>query len=83
LRGRKVTKQDFERFDLILAMDEQNKADLEALRPNNNDTPVTLMMSFAPDTGVSEVPDPYYTGDFDHALDLIEAASKGLLQSLN
>lgn len=83
LRGRKVSAKDFEAFDLILAMDTQNQADLEALRPMGNQTPVKLMMAFAPDLGTDEIPDPYYTGDFDQALDLIEAASKALLQTLD
>ena len=82
LRGRKVTREDFERFDLILAMDAQNQADLEALRPVGNTTHVHLMMDFAPEMGVRHVPDPYYTGEFDRALDLIEVASDGLLKTL-
>ena len=82
LRARKVSAQDFERFDLILAMDTQNQLDLEDLRPVGNDTPVKLMMDFAPDTGIKDVPDPYYTDACDHALDLIENASDALLKTL-
>ena len=63
-------------------MDQQNLADIEAFRPDGSATPVRLMMDFAPDAGVSEVPDPYYTGDFDEALDLIEAAAKGVLATV-
>ena len=83
LRGRKVTAQDFEIFDLILAMDEQNQSDLEAMRPMANDTPVKLIMQYAPEAGATEVPDPYYTGDFEQALDLIETASDALLKELS
>lgn len=83
LRGRKVTADDFDNFDLILAMDAQNQDDLEALRPKGNATPVKLIMDFAPNLGTDEVPDPYYTGDFDHALDLIETAAEALLQSFD
>lgn len=74
LRARQVTVQDFHDFDLILAMDEKNLADLEAMRPTAARAEVKLLMDYAPDTGVREVPDPYYTRDFDGALDLIEAA---------
>ena len=79
LRARQFSGADFEAFDLILAMDRQNLADIEALRPKGSTTPVRLMMDFAPDAPVREVPDPYYTGDFEEALDLIERAVHGLL----
>ncbi|WP_050929329.1 low molecular weight protein-tyrosine-phosphatase [Aestuariivita boseongensis] len=82
LRARQITGQDFSRFDLIIVMDDTNRADVEALRPAGNDTPVRLFTDFAPDTGMDHVPDPYYTRDFDGALDLIEAAAQGLKSHL-
>ena len=82
LRARKVTADDFTRFDLILAMDRANLSNLEAMRPAGNATPVRLFLDYAPDAGVAEVPDPYYTGDFDGALDLIEIAADGLIAQL-
>jgi Protein-tyrosine-phosphatase len=82
LRARQITVLDFEGFDLIIAMDEANLRDIERLRPSDSETPVTLMMSYAPQTGERAVPDPYYTRDFDEALDLIEAAATGLLATL-
>jgi protein-tyrosine phosphatase len=79
LRARPLTRDDFARFDLILAMDAANLRDIEAMRPEGSATPVMLFMDNAPETGVTEVPDPYHTRDFDQALDLIEAASRGLI----
>ncbi|SPJ24883.1 low molecular weight protein-tyrosine-phosphatase [Palleronia abyssalis] len=81
LRARQVTPADFDRFDLILAADPQNLADLEAMRPPGNLTPIELFAPYAngPDT---EVPDPYHTRDFDGALALIERASDGLIAQL-
>lgn len=78
LRARQVTGGDFHRFDLILCMDADNVAATEALRPDGNATPVRLLTDFAPQTGATHVPDPYYTRDFDAALDLIETAAEGL-----
>ncbi len=77
LRARQVVPADFARFDLLIAMDPQNRADLETLRPDGSDTPLRLL---APYAGGDEeaVPDPYYTRDFDGALDLIERAVAGL-----
>lgn len=82
LRARQISSADFEEFDLILAMDRQNQTDIEELRPAGNVTPVQLMTSFDPRLEV-EVPDPYYTGDFEEALDLIEAAANALLTELD
>lgn len=81
LRARQAEAADFTRFDLIVAMDRENAADLEALRPPGNATPVRLMTGFAPGAG-PDVPDPYFTRDFEAALDLITRAARGLLETL-
>ena len=82
LRARQFTSADFHQFDLIIGMDSDNCKGIEALRPPENDTPVRLFTDFAPETGMDHVPDPYYTRDFDQTLDLVEAASRGLLRDL-
>ncbi|MBB1076105.1 low molecular weight phosphotyrosine protein phosphatase [Rhodoferax sp. 4810] len=82
-RSRQVTAQDFERFDLILAMDEANLASLKRLAPPETDGKLRLLLSFAAELGMTEVPDPYF-GDqagFERVLDLIEAGVKGLIAS--
>lgn len=76
LRARQFTSQDFTAFDLIVAMDRQNKTDIERLRPAGNDTPVRLLAE-------TDVPDPYYTREFDAALNMIEAAAKRLLDDIS
>lgn len=82
LRARQVSPADFGRFDLILAMDESNLANLEAIRPEDARAELRLFTDYAPKAGAIEVPDPYYTRDFDGALDLIEIAARGLLDQL-
>ncbi len=82
LRARQFTARDFDAFDLLVAIDDKNRADMERLRPEGNDQPIHLMMDFAPALGVAQVPDPYYTRDFDGALDLIEEAARGLLRAV-
>ncbi len=80
-RSRQVSAQDFERFDLILAMDDANLAALKRLAPPAMHGKLRLLLSFTPDLGLAEVPDPYY-GDqagFERVLDLIEAGVRGLL----
>lgn len=82
LRARRLVALDFNLFDLIIGMDADNIADIEALRPIGNETPVVLFTDYAPDSGADHVPDPYYTRDFEGALDLIEVASRGLIAQL-
>lgn len=83
LQARQVRVADFDRFDRIIAMDRQNRADLERLRPPGNATPVTLLLESHPGAAPRDVPDPYLTGDFEAALDLIEAACHGLAEALD
>jgi protein-tyrosine phosphatase len=84
LRARVVEPRDFEHFDLILAMDRENLQALERRAPPQSHDRLRLFLEFAPQTGISEVPDPYYGGPngFEDVLDLIEAASRGLLEHL-
>ena len=84
LRARAVQPRDFEHFDLILAMDRENLRALERASPEQTRDRLRLFLEFAPAAGVSEVPDPYYSGlnGFEHVLDLIEAASHGLIEHL-
>ena len=82
LRARVVEPQDFGRFDLILAMDRQNFDALRQRAPATAHQRIRLFLEFAPDTDTTEVPDPYYGGPngFEEVLDLVEAASRGLLR---
>lgn len=84
LRARLVDVQDFEHFDLILAMDEQNLQELQRRAPSHTQGRLRLMMDYAPDAGRRFVPDPYYGGPpgFEEVLDLLEQAADGLLRTL-
>jgi len=84
LRARKVARDDFERFDLILAMDRTNLRDLGRLAPMGARAEVRLFLDYAPACADRDIPDPYY-GDalgFERVLDLSETAARGLLASL-
>jgi protein-tyrosine phosphatase len=84
LRARVVEPRDFEHFDLILAMDRENLTTLSTRAPAHTRERVRLFLEFAPDATATEVPDPYYGGPngFEEVLDLVEAATQGLLQHL-
>lgn len=83
LRARQVQPSDFYEFDFILAMDEANLRDLDLLCPSDAKTIPQFFLSFG-DYSETEVPDPYYGGSdgFEHVLDLVESASKGLLEAI-
>ncbi len=84
LRARQARAEDFRRFDYVLAMDRENLRLLSALCPPGYEQRLRLLMDFAPDLGLREVPDPYYGGSsgFDRVLDLVEAAAEGLLEDI-
>ncbi len=79
LRARQFTAADFTDYDLIIGMDMDNIADMKTKRPNGNTTPIRLFSDYTDDSKASDIPDPYYTRDFDGALQLIEGASRGLI----
>jgi protein-tyrosine phosphatase len=83
LRARQVTEDDFERFDLILAMDRLNHVTLLERSPPQYRARIRTLLEFTSGQGC-DVPDPYY-GDqagFETVLDLVEAAAPGLLDEL-
>lgn len=84
LRARQVVREDFTRFDLILAMDADNLRDLQALVPAGTGAKLALCLDFAPGHAGQPVPDPYYGGepDFERVLDLAEVAARGLLGAI-
>jgi len=81
LRARQLTEQDFTSFDHVLVMDRSNLRDAMAVCPPEGAKP-QLLLDYAPQAGRSDVPDPWYTRDFEGTLDLIEAATDGLIAAL-
>ncbi len=84
LRGRLIDRADFERFDLVIAMDNENVRQLTALCPEAMQGKINLLLSYARRCNYREVPDPYYGGarEFELVLDLIESGCRGLLDQL-
>jgi protein-tyrosine phosphatase len=84
LRARQVCVADFTRFDLLLAMDADNLAQLQAQAPAAQRDRVKLLLEFAPESGHREVPDPYYGGPagFELVLDLAEQGARGLVRAI-
>jgi len=85
LRARQLTAADFDRFDLLLAMDAHNQRDMRRLAPNVAlAQKAQLIMDHAPAHALREVPDPYYGGDahFDAVYHMLHEACGNLLNDV-
>ena len=84
LRARRVEHRDFQRFDLIVAMDRGHFTILSRMAESSASHKLKLMMSYARDFREKDVPDPYYGGpqDFERVLDMLEDAARGLLDAI-
>ena len=84
LRARKFQREDFHRFDLVLAMDRDNHGILSRLAQPSTGHRLRMMMEYASQFREIEVPDPYCGGPdgFERVLDMLEDAAQGLLESI-
>lgn len=82
--ARQLAPEDFERFDLLVAMDRTNLADLRELAPPGAAGKLRLLAEFLPEGAPRDVPDPYWGGEggFDRVLDLLEEACPRILAEL-
>lgn len=83
MTARQIFQGDFNAFDYIVTMDDQNMVNIQS----EYDVPkdgviVRKLMDFVDNPREVNVPDPYYTGDFDYTYDLINEASEKLLQDI-
>ena len=84
LTARQVRAEDIAEYDYVLAMDMANLEILQSLADEALRDKPQLFMSYAPDYGLEEVPDPYYggTNGFEQVLDMVEAAAGNLLEDI-
>lgn len=84
IQARRVSSMDFESFDFIIAMDDDNLNDLRDEADEDHHAKISLLLDYSETGGLREVPDPYYggLGGFEKVLDLVEQASRGLLDKV-
>ncbi len=79
IRSRQINQQDLEKADYLIAMDQHNMSDLKYQAGGRLlDARLYLLLSFA-ETRVKDVPDPYYSGNFEEVYNLVNAGCQGLL----
>ena len=82
MKARQFDGGDFAAFDYIVCMDAQNERDVKAIRARSavGDAKVLRFMDLVADAKSTDVPDPYYTGNFDEVYDLVQAGCTELLR---
>ena len=85
LRSRKIRPKDFLTYDYILAMDHENFQILQERCPEEYVHKISMIMEFSPDSGVIEVPDPYFgnIAGFERVFSMLEISMKGLVEQLH
>jgi protein-tyrosine phosphatase len=78
-RARQIAPRDFDQFDYILTMDDENLADVRRMVPDSSKAIIARFLDFADDVRTREVPDPYYDGRFDEVYDLVRHGAESLL----
>jgi len=82
MHARQIQENDLKNFTYIIAMDEQNVMDLRNEFGNYKEVTVRKLMDFVKDPEELNVPDPYYTGDFDYTYELITTGCEELLKHI-
>ncbi|WP_284035417.1 low molecular weight protein-tyrosine-phosphatase [Neobacillus sp. 114] len=80
LDGRQLTKDDFEKFDYIVGMDESNTKNIYEITGKPNHPKITRLLDLTEHK--KDVPDPYYTGDFQETYQLITEGCRALLEKI-
>lgn len=83
IRSTQVTPRDFETYDLIIGMDANNVADLKQMASEQASGKIHLFLDMVEGKEGQEVPDPYYTGDFQETYALINEGTAALLSYLD
>ncbi|PTX55296.1 protein-tyrosine phosphatase [Melghirimyces profundicolus] len=81
IRARQIEKKDLSEFDYIIVMDESNYRDVNRLAEETG-ARVHRLVDFIPESRYKEVPDPYYTGDFEETYSLVESGCRGIIRML-
>lgn len=77
--ARQVKKEDLKQFDYIIAMDAENLGNLNKMKGKDSAAEVRRLLDYIPEAKIVDVPDPYFTGNFEEVYELVEEACNELL----
>lgn len=77
-QARVVVSKDFAQFDYVIALDRSNMHDLRSMA-GISATRLSLLLEHAPQLGLDDVPDPFFTGQFEQTYELVSQGCRGLL----
>ena len=80
MRARQIVVEDLNEFDYLIAMDDKNERDIRALATGR--AHIARLLDYLPDAKNKNVPDPYFTGDFDAVYQMVNAACENLLKQV-
>lgn len=80
--ARQVVKEDLSNYDYIIAMDAENLGNLRKMAAYDKTGFIGRLLDFVPDSKINDVPDPYFTGNFDEVYDLVTEGCKNLLHKI-
>jgi protein-tyrosine phosphatase len=82
LKARQITAEDLNEFDYVIGMDSENIKNIRKLAGTSEGPVVKRLLDFAADQGKKDVPDPYFTGNFDETYELVKAGCQALLDHI-
>lgn len=82
MRASRLQRRDGEQFDLIVAMDSNNERDIRSVIGPDAKAEVVRFLSFVPELGLDDVPDPYYTGNFDEVYGMVREGCDRLVRRI-
>ncbi|MGM9923605.1 MAG: low molecular weight protein-tyrosine-phosphatase [Bacillus sp. (in: firmicutes)] len=82
MKARQMVAEDYDNFQYIIAMDASNMENMKNWLQGQTDAYVGRLLDLVPEVENKDVPDPYFTGDFDEVHDLVEQGCQALLQKI-
>ncbi|TMW74108.1 low molecular weight protein-tyrosine-phosphatase [Alteribacter natronophilus] len=82
LKARQVQKEDLNQYDYIIGMDAENIGNLTRMKGYSESGEIARLLDFVEDGAEDDVPDPYFTGNFDYVYDLVEEGCTRLLSHI-
>ena len=82
MKARQMNSEDFVSFNYIIGMDESNMNNMKEFQSGSSDAFIVRLLDLVPHTAIKNVPDPYFTGNFEEVHDLVKQGCEQLLNKI-